>query len=195
MAQDIHQTVEAVFRIERAKLIAGLARMVRDVDRAEELAQDALVVALAEWPNSGVPQKPGAWLMAAAKRRALDGFRHEKMRARKHAEIGADIEGERDDAVERIEAALDDDLGDELLGLIFTACHPVLSAEARAALTLRLIGGLSTDEIARAFLAGEPTIAQRIVRAKKTLQDSDAEFEVPPNTRDSAVRVIRLRVR
>ncbi len=178
-ADEAHQSVETVFRIERAKLIAGLARVVRDVDRAEELAQDALVTALAEWPKSGIPEKPGAWLMAAAKRRALDGFRHDRMRARKHAEIGADIESERDDTVERIEAALDDDLGDELLGLMFTACHPVLSADARAALTLRLIGGLSTDEIARAFLSAEPTIAQRIVRAKKTLQDSGAAFEVP----------------
>lgn len=178
-ADEAHQSVETVFRIERAKLIAGLARLVRDVDRAEELAQDALVTALAEWPKSGIPEKPGAWLMAAAKRRALDGFRHDRMRARKHAEIGADIESERDDTVERIEAALDDDLGDELLGLMFTACHPVLSADARAALTLRLIGGLSTDEIARAFLSAEPTIAQRIVRAKKTLQDSGAAFEVP----------------
>lgn len=178
-ADEAHQSVETVFRIERAKLIAGLARVVRDVDRAEELAQDALVTALAEWPKSGIPEKPGAWLMAAAKRRALDGFRHDRMRARKHAEIGADIESERDYTVERIEAALDDDLGDELLGLMFTACHPVLSADARAALTLRLIGGLSTDEIARAFLSAEPTIAQRIVRAKKTLQDSGAAFEVP----------------
>lgn len=179
MAQGIHQTVETVFRIERAKLLAGLARMVRNVDLAEELAQDALVTALAEWPKSGVPEKPGAWLMAAAKRRAVDGFRHDKMRARKHAEIGAVIDSECDDPAERIEAALDDDLGDELLGLIFTACHPVLSTDARAALTLRLIGGLSTDEIARAFLASEPTIAQRIVRAKKTIAESGAGFDVP----------------
>src|SRR5690606_17872994 len=141
--------------MERARLIAGLARMVRDVDRAEELAQDALVVALAEWPKTGIPNRPAAWLMAAAKRRALDGFRRAKMQARKHAEIGADIEDDGEDEVARIEAALDDDLGDELLGLIFAACHPALTPDARAALTLRLIGGLTVDEIARAFLSSE----------------------------------------
>jgi RNA polymerase sigma factor (sigma-70 family) len=167
-----------VFRIERARLIAGLARMVRDVDLAEELAQDALVTALAEWPDTGVPDSPGAWLMAAAKRRAIDAFRRNSMRERKHAEIGRDLD-ERDIGAEQIEAALDDDLGDELLGLIFAACHPALSAEARAALTPRLIGGLTTDEIARAFLTGEATIAQRIVRAKKTLGDAGLTFEVP----------------
>src|SRR5262245_14789385 len=143
--------------------------MVRDVGLAEELAQDALVTALSEWPQTGVPDNPGAWLMAAAKRRAIDGFRRDQMRARKHAEIGRDLADERDASIEAVEAAMDDDLGDELLGLIFTACHPVLSTEARAALTLRLIGGLTTDEIARAFLASEATIAQRIVRAKKAL--------------------------
>jgi RNA polymerase sigma factor (sigma-70 family) len=174
-----HQIVETVFRIEQARLIAGLARMVRDVDRAEELAQDALVTALAEWPKSGVPENPGAWLMAAAKRRAVDGMRREKMLERKHAEIARDLAGERDSGVEAIEAALDDDIGDELLGLIFTACHPVLSAEARAALTLRLIGGLTSDEIARAFLSSEATIAQRIVRAKTTLREAGLAFEVP----------------
>jgi RNA polymerase sigma factor (sigma-70 family) len=174
-----HHAIETVFRIEQARLIAGLARMVRDVGLAEELAQDALVTALAEWPKTGVPQNPGAWLMAAAKRRAIDTFRRDKMLARKHAEIGRDLEDERDTGVEAIEAALDDDLGDELLGLIFAACHPVLSAEARAALTLRLIGGLTTDEIARAFLASEATIAQRIVRAKKTLRDAGLRYEVP----------------
>jgi predicted RNA polymerase sigma factor len=178
-ATDTHQAIEAVFRIEQARLIAGLARMVRDVTRAEELAQDALVIALAEWPKTGVPQNPGAWLMAAAKRKAIDGMRHDKMRDRKHAEIGRDLEDERDNSVEDIEAAMDDDIGDELLGLIFTACHPVLSAEARAALTLRLIGGLTTDEIARAFLSGEPAIAQRIVRAKKTIANAGLSFEVP----------------
>src|SRR5690242_17194361 len=153
--------------------------MVRDMDRAEELAQDALVAALAEWPNTGVPRNPGAWLMAAAKRRAIDGFRRTQMLARKHAELGRDLAEERDTAVEDIEAAMDDDVGDELLSLIFTACHPVLSAEARTALTLRLVGGLTTDEIARAFLASETTIAQRIVRAKKTLGKAGLAFEVP----------------
>ena len=177
-ATEIHQTIETVFRIEQARLIAGLARMVRDVGLAEELAQDALVVALAEWPNTGIPQNPGAWLMAAAKRRAIDELRRRKMQERKHAEIGRDLD-ERDSSVADIEAALDDDVGDELLGLIFTACHPVLSPEARAALTLRLIGGLTTDEIARAFLSSEPTIAQRIVRAKKALGSAGLNFEVP----------------
>ena len=178
-ATETHQAIEAVFRIERARLIAGLARMVRDVGLAEDLAQDALVTALSDWPKSGVPQNPGAWLMAAAKRRAIDGFRRNQMLARKHAEIGRDLAEERDGDVEGIEAAMDDDVGDELLSLIFTACHPVLSAEARTALTLRLIGGLSTDEIARAFLASEATIAQRIVRAKRTLGKAGLTFEVP----------------
>jgi RNA polymerase sigma factor (sigma-70 family) len=178
-ATETHQAIEAVFRIERARLIAGLARMVRDVDRAEELAQDALVTALAEWPKSGIPDKPGAWLMAAAKRRAIDGIRRDRMLARKHEEIGRDLDFERDGSVDDIEAAMDDDIGDELLGLVFTACHPVLSRDARAALTLRLIGGLTTAEIARAFLASEATIAQRIVRAKKTIADAGPAFEVP----------------
>lgn len=178
-ATETHQAIETVFRIEQARLIAGLARMVRDVSMAEELAQDALVTALAEWPKTGVPANPGAWLMAAAKRRAIDIFRRYKMVERKHAEIGRDLEEERDTSVEAIEAALDDDLGDELLGLIFAACHPALSREARAALTLRLIGGLTTDEIARAFLSGEATIAQRIVRAKKTLGEAGLTFAVP----------------
>jgi RNA polymerase sigma factor (sigma-70 family) len=178
-ADDTHRAIETVFRIERARLIGGLAKLVRDLDRAEELAQDALVIALAEWPASGIPRNPGAWLMAAAKRRAIDGLRRAKMLARKHAEIGRDLEAERDTSVEEIEAAMDDEVGDELLGLIFTACHPLLSAEARAALTLRLVGGLTTDEIARAFLSAEPTIAQRIVRAKKAIGASGAAFEVP----------------
>jgi len=179
-AGDTHQAIEAVYRIERARLIAGLARMVRDVNLAEELAQDALVAALSEWPNSGVPAKPGAWLMAAAKRRAIDGFRRGSMLARKHEEIARDLEGEADDSMERVEAAMDDEVGDELLGLIFTACHPLLSPESRAALTLRLIGGLTTQEIARAFLSTEATIAQRIVRAKKVLGQAGLTFEVPP---------------
>jgi len=180
MADDeARRAIEAVFRIERARLIAGLARMVRDIDRAEELAQEALVLALADWPKRGVPDKPGAWLMAAAKRRAIDGIRRDTMRARKHAEIARDLGDEPDTAFERVEAALDDDIGDELLSLIFTACHPILSAEARAALTLRLIGGLTVDEIARAFVSGEATIAQRIVRAKKTIAKAGLAFEVP----------------
>ncbi|WP_294049344.1 RNA polymerase sigma factor [Sphingomonas sp.] len=178
-AIDIQRTIETVFRIERPRLIAGLARMLRDMGRAEELAQDALVIALAEWPARGVPDNPGAWLMAAAKRRAIDGLRRDKMRARKHAEIGRDLETARDTSVEDMEAAMDDDVGDELLGLIFTACHPVLSPDARAALTLRLVGGLATDEIARAFLTSEPTIAQRIVRAKRTIGQAGLAFEVP----------------
>src|SRR3954471_16750850 len=178
-ASETHQAIETVFRIERARLIAGLARMVRDVGLAEELAQDACVIALSEWPKSGVPDNPGAWLMAAAKRRASDASRRNRMLARKHEEIGRDLEGERDTGVEDLEAAMDDDVGDELLSLIFVACHPVLSTEARAALTLRLIGGLTTDEIARAFLSSEATIAQRVVRAKRTLGDSGLSFELP----------------
>jgi len=176
-ADDTQQAIEAVFRIERARLIAGLARMVRDMDRAEELAQDALVIALSEWPRAGVPANPGAWLMTAAKRRAIDAIRRDKMRERKHEDIARELDGETDDA--DVIAAMDDDLGDELLGLIFTACHPVISADARAALTLRVIGGLTTDEIARAFLSSEVTIAQRIVRAKKTIGKAGLSFEVP----------------
>lgn len=176
---DIHQTVETVFRIEQARLIAGLTRMLRDVGLAEELAQDALVTALAEWPSSGVPDNPGAWLMAAAKRRAIDRLRRAKMQERKHAELGRELDETRDDDAARIDAALDDDIGDDLLNLIFIACHPVLSPEARAALTLRLIAGLTTEEIARAFLSTEPTVAQRITRAKKTLKEAGAAYEVP----------------
>jgi RNA polymerase sigma factor (sigma-70 family) len=176
---EARRAIEAVFRIERARLIAGLARMVRDIDRAEELAQEALLIALADWPKRGVPENPGAWLMAAAKRRAIDGIRRDTMRARKHAEIARDLDGAPDAAFERVEAALDDDIGDELLSLIFTACHPILAAEARAALTLRLIGGLTVDEIARAFVSGEATIAQRIVRAKKTIAKAGLAFAVP----------------
>jgi len=178
-AGETHQVIEATFRIERARLIAGLARVVRSVDLAEELAQDALVVALSEWPKTGVPANPGAWLMALAKRRAVDAFRRDKMRERKHQEIARTQDATFDGAGEAIEAAMDDDLGDELLGLIFTACHPILSPEARAALTLRVVGGLTTDEIARAFLSSEATIAQRIVRAKKTIAKAGLGFETP----------------
>jgi RNA polymerase sigma factor (sigma-70 family) len=185
-AGETHRAIEATFRIERARLIAGLARMVRNIDRAEELAQDALVAALAEWPKTGVPANPGAWLMAAAKRRGIDTLRHDKMRKRKHEEIARELDETSDNTVEAIEAAMDDDLGDELLGLIFTACHPILSPEARAALTLRVVGGLTTDEIARAFLSSEPTIAQRIVRAKKAIEKAGLTFEVPRGTERAA---------
>jgi RNA polymerase sigma factor (sigma-70 family) len=168
--------IQAVWRIESARLIAGLARMVRDVGQAEELAQDALVVALEKWPVTGVPDNPGAWLMATAKRRAIDEMRRHKLLARKHEELGHGLEEAQ---VPDLDAALDDDVGDDLLRLIFTSCHPVLSPEARVALTLRLLGGLTTDEIARAFLVPEPTVAQRIVRAKRTLAEKQVPYEVP----------------
>ena len=168
---DIHRTIDAVWRIESARLIAGLVRMLRDVGLAEELAQDALVTALERWPQTGVPDNPGAWLMTAAKHRAIDQLRRKKLIERKHQALAHEPEFEPTDERSEMEALLDDDIGDDLLRLMFTACHPVLSAEARVALTLRLIGGLSTDEIARAFLVPEPTIAQRIVRAKRTLAD------------------------
>ena len=174
-----HRAIEAVFRIEQARLIAGLARMTRDVGQAEELAQDALLTALEKWPDDGIPDRPGAWLMAHAKRRALDGFRREKMLERKHAELGRDLELDQAMATPDPAEALDDDVGDDLLRLIFTACHPVLTVEARTALTLRLVGGLTTDEIARAFLTAEATIAQRIVRAKRALSDAGVPFELP----------------
>ncbi len=174
-----HRAIEATFRIERARLIAGLARLLRDVDLAEELAQDALVAALSQWPKAGVPANPGAWLMTAAKRRAIDALRHRQMRERKHAEIARTLDETADGAAAALEAAMDDDLGDELLGLIFTACHPMLPPDARAALTLRVVGGLTTDEIARAFLASEATVAQRIVRAKKAIAKAGLRFAVP----------------
>jgi len=178
-AGEARRAIEAVFRIERARLIGGLARLVRDVGLAEELAQDALLVALTDWPATGVPANPGAWLMTTAKRRAIDVRRRDKMRARKHADIARELDGGCDRAAEASEAAMADDLGDPLLGLIFTACHPILSPDARAALTLRVVGGLTTDEIARAFLSSEVTIAQRIVRAKKTIAKAALRFEVP----------------
>jgi len=177
---ETHLAINAVFRIESPRLIAGLTRMLRDVGRAEELAQDALLAALEEWPSSGVPDKPGAWLMATAKHRAINQLRHGKMRERKHAELGSDAQARQNaDVQSELVARIDDDVGDDLLRLVFTACHPLLSTEARVALTLRLIGGLTTQEIARAFLLPEPTIAQRIVRAKKTLAEKQVPFELP----------------
>jgi RNA polymerase sigma-70 factor (ECF subfamily) len=176
---DTHRTIDAVWRIESARLIAGLARMVGDVGLAEDLAQDALVAALERWPVSGVPDKPGAWLMATAKHRAIDLLRRRTMLDRKHEQLGHELEARQEVAVADLDAALDDHVGDDLLGLMFTACHPVLSTEARVALTLRLLGGLTTAEIARAFLVPEPTIAQRIVRAKRTLAEARVPFEVP----------------
>ena len=178
-APDIHRTIDAVWRIESAKLIAGLTRVVRDVGMAEDLAQDALLAALEQWPKSGVPDNPGAWLMAIGKRRAIDAMRRGPMMDRKHAEIGHELEAKQESPEPELAEALDDQVGDDLLRLVFIACHPVLSTEARVALTLRLLGGLTTDEIARAFLVAEPTIAQRIVRAKRTLSDKKVPFEVP----------------
>jgi len=178
-ATDTHRAIDAVWRIESARLIAGLARIVRDVGLAEELAQDALVIALERWPESGVPDNPGAWLMATAKNRAIDLLRRRALLERKHEELGREIEARQEMAVPDLEAAIDDDVGDDLLRLMFTACHPVLSTEARVALTLRLLGGLTTGEIARAFLVPEPTVAQRIVRAKRTLAEVRVPFEVP----------------
>ena len=174
-----HKAIEAVFRIEAAKIIAGVARIVRDVGVAEELAQDALVAALETWPTAGVPDNPAAWLMATAKNRALDRLRQRKLHAQKEDELTYEIETLLSDAQPRLEVGLADDIGDDLLRLVFTACHPVLPTEARVALTLRLVGGLATDEIARAFLVPESTIAQRIVRAKRTLAEARVPFEVP----------------
>jgi RNA polymerase sigma factor (sigma-70 family) len=178
-ATDTHRAIDAVWRIERAKLIAGLTGIVRDIDLAEELAQDALVAALEQWPKTGIPDKPGAWLMAAAKHRAIDVFRRNSLRERKHEQLGYEFEVEQETGQPDLDAALDDHVGDDLLRLVFIACHPILSPDARAALTLRLLGGLTTDEIARAFLMPEPTVQQRIVRAKRILSDSRVPFEVP----------------
>ena len=179
MTSDTHRAIDAVWRIESARLIAGLTRIVRDVGLAEDLAQDALLVALEKWPETGVPDNPGAWLMATAKHRAFDALRREKMLDRKHSEMVPDLERLEQQSVAELDEAIDDDIGDDLLRLVFMTCHPVLSTESRVALTLRLLGGLTTAEIARAFLVSEPTIAQRIVRAKKTLTNAGVPFEVP----------------
>jgi len=177
-ATDTHRTIDAVWRIESPRLIAGLTRIVRDIGLAEDLAQDALVAALEQWPESGVPDNPGAWLMATAKHRAIDHFRRNTRLDRKHEELGRELAA-KEMVVPDLDSALDDDVGDDLLRLVFISCHPVLSTEAQVALTLRLLGGLTTDEIARAFLVPEPTIAQRIVRAKRTLAEKRVPFEVP----------------
>jgi RNA polymerase sigma factor (sigma-70 family) len=180
---DHNRVIDAIWRIESAKIIAGLTRIVRDISLAEELAQDALVAALEQWPASGVPDNPGAWLMAAAKNRAMDHFRRNKLLERKHQELGRELTSQQESAVANFEAEFDaaneQQFGDDLLRLIFISCHPVLATEARIALTLRLLGGLTTQEIARAFLVPEPTVAQRIVRAKRTLSEARVPFEVP----------------
>jgi RNA polymerase sigma-70 factor, ECF subfamily len=176
---EIHRAIDAVWRIESARLIAGLTRLVGDLGLAEDLAQDALVAALERWPTTGVPDNPGAWLMATAKHRAIDQLRRRQMLDRKHQQLGHELEAQQEAAVGDLDAALDDHVGDDLLRLMFTACHPVLSTEARVALTLRLLGGLTTPEIARAFLVPEATVAQRIVRAKRTLTEARVPFEVP----------------
>ena len=176
---DIHRAIDAVWRIESPRLIASLTRIVRDVGLAEELAQDALVIALERWPESGVPDNPGAWLMATAKHRAIDHFRRNKLLDRKHEELGRELKSQQESAMANFDIPEDDDIGDDLLRLVFISCHPVLSTEARVALTLRLLGGLTTQEIARGFLVPEPTVAQRIVRAKRTLTEARVPFEVP----------------
>jgi RNA polymerase sigma factor (sigma-70 family) len=186
MSSDTHRTIDAVWRIESSRIIAGAARILRDIGLAEEVAQDALVAALEQWPKDGIPDNPGAWLMASARRRAIDLLRRQK-RAERHGEdIGRELEDRQERAVDEINAAIDDPVGDELLSLIFAACHPILSTEARAALTLRVVGGLTTTEIARAFLVPEPTIAQRIVRAKRTLTEARVPFEVPRGAEQTA---------
>ena len=185
---DTHRTIDAVWRIESARLIAGLARIVRDVGLAEELAQDALVTALEKWPETGIPDNPGAWLMATAKHRALDHFRRAKLLERKHEELGRELKSQQEAAVADFEFSEQGDIEDDLLRLVFVSCHPVLSTDARVALTLRLLGGLTTTEIARAYLVPEPTIAQRIVRAKRALADAKVPFEVPA-AHDRAARL------
>ncbi|QIG47313.1 RNA polymerase sigma factor [Nordella sp. HKS 07] len=194
---ETHHAIDAIWRIEQAKLIAGLTRFTRDIGQAEELAQEALLTALEQWPKSGIPEKPGAWLMAAAKNRAIDRIRKAKLAETKHAEIGRARDAEQEEALQELEAALDDPVGDDLLRLIFISCHPVLTSDARTALTLRLIGGLTTDEIARAYLQTEATVAQRIVRAKRTLADRKVPFELPRGAelmarRDSVIEVLYL---
>ena len=178
-ATETQRAIDAVWRIESARLIASLARIVRDVGVAEDLAADALVAALEQWPREGIPRNPGAWLMTAAKHRAIDHVRRASMLERKHGELGYAVETARPDTAETLNAALDDEIGDDRLRLMFVACHPVLSVPARVALTLRLLGGLTTNEIARAYLVPEATIAQRIVRAKKTIASANVPFEVP----------------
>lgn len=194
---DTHRAIDAVWRIEQAKLIASLTRFTRDIGQAEELAQEALLTALEQWPKSGIPEKPGAWLMTAAKNRAIDKIRKVKLADSRHAEIGRARDAEQEEALEALDAALDETIGDDLLRLIFISCHPVLSTEARTALTLRLIGGLTTEEIARAFLQTEATIAQRIVRAKRTLAEKQVPYELPRGAellarRDSVLMVLYL---
>jgi RNA polymerase sigma factor (sigma-70 family) len=191
-APDTNREIEAIWRIESPRLIAGLARMVRDVGLAEELAQDAFVAALQQWPESGVPERPGAWLMGTAKHRAIDLLRRKQLLERKHAELGQELQVQA--TAPDLDAAIDDDIGDDLLRLVFTACHPVLPTEARVALTLRLLGGLTTEEIARAFLVSAPTIAQRIVRAKRTLTAARVPFEVPsgPELADRLAAVLEV---
>jgi len=193
-ARDAHRTIDAIWKIESPRLIATIARMVRDVGLAEELAQDALVVALEQWRTSGVPDNPGAWLTQTAKHRAIDRIRRERMAGRKLEALGKDMEGMLESADDTLIDALDDDIGDDMLRLIFTACHPVLSIEAQVALTLRLLGGLTTDEIARAFLVPEATVAQRIVRAKRSLADVSVTYEVPrgDELRDRLAAVLRV---
>jgi len=178
-AQETHRAIDAVWRMESAKVIGALTRLTGDVGLAEDLAQDALLIALEKWPATGVPDNPGAWLMGTAKHRAIDAMRRTKMQREKHDEVGRELEDLQERATPDLDASLDDHVGDDVLSLIFIACHPILSKEARVALTLRLLGGLTTGEIARAFLSTEPTIAQRIVRAKKTLSDAKIPFEVP----------------
>jgi len=185
---ETHRAIEAVWRIESARLIGGLVRIVRDVGLAEDLAQDALVAALEQWPESGVPRNPGAWLMSTARRRAIDHFRHRGMADQKHEQLGREFDESQPDTAESLVGDMDDDISDDLLRLLFIACHPVLSIEARVALTLRLLGGLTTTEIARAFLVPEPTIAQRIVRAKRTLAEARVPYEVPRGA-DRAARI------